>query len=120
MKKDKYALLDTDFISKMYSIQKDTENHLIDRIMELPRYQFYCHSQIRIELSRHNLSGAKEWLEEKIAAGQIICYRDEDILNDLETIYNPGSNSVVKENNTHLGFRRTQKKSVCVKFLVSR
>ena len=46
MKKDKYALLDTDFISKMYSIQKDKENHLIDRIMELPRYQFYCHSQI--------------------------------------------------------------------------
>lgn len=60
MQKDKYALLDTDFISKTYIIQKDAENHLIDRIMELPRYQFSCHGQIRTELSRHNVSGSME------------------------------------------------------------
>lgn len=69
MQKDKYALLDTDFISKMHIIQKDAGNHLIDRIMELPGYQFFCHSQIRTELLRHNVSGAMEWLENKISMG---------------------------------------------------
>ncbi|MDD6069189.1 MAG: hypothetical protein PUC12_00025 [Clostridiales bacterium] len=87
MQKDKYALLDTDFISKMHIIQKDDENHLIDRIMELPRYQFCCHSQIRTELSRHNVSGSMEWLEEKISKGQIKCYSDEDIVDELKLIY---------------------------------
>lgn len=87
MQKDKYALLDTDFISKMHIIQKDADNHLIDRIMELPGYQFFCHSQICTELSRHNVSGSKKWLENKIFAGQIKCYSDGDILDELEPIY---------------------------------
>lgn len=87
MQKNKYALLDTDFISKMYVIQKDMANHLIDRIMELPNYQFFCHSQIRTELSRHNISGSMEWLEDKISMRRIICYNDEDILNRLEPTY---------------------------------
>lgn len=87
MGKDKYALLDTDFISKMYIIQKDSDNHLIDRIMELPGYQFFCHSQIRTELSRHSVSGAMEWLENKISMGQIKCYSDEAMLNELEPVY---------------------------------
>ncbi len=71
MRKDKYALLDTDFISKIHMIQKDNDNHLIDRIMELPGYQFFCHAQIRAELSMHNVSGAVEWLENKISFGRI-------------------------------------------------
>ncbi len=87
MRKDKYALLDTDFISKMHMIQKDNDNHLIDRIMELPGYQFFCHAQIRVELFRHNVSGAVEWLENKISLGRIKCYRDEDILDALESVY---------------------------------
>lgn len=87
MRNYKYALLDTDFISKTHIIQKDSENHLIDRIMELPCYQFFCHDQIRIELSRHNVSGSIEWLEDKISAGLIKCYSDEDILNELESVY---------------------------------
>ncbi|MCM1221861.1 MAG: hypothetical protein NC548_46060 [Lachnospiraceae bacterium] len=87
MQKDKYALLDTDFISKTHIIQKDKDNHLIDRIMELPQYYFYCHSQIRAELARHNVSGSKEWLEKKILEGKIICYSDEKILNELGVIY---------------------------------
>jgi hypothetical protein len=87
MRKNKYALLDTDFISKMYIIQKDTENHLIDRIMELPQYKFYCHSQIQEELDRHNDSGASKWLEEKIKTGKISCYSDKGILNETEKIY---------------------------------
>lgn len=87
MQKDKYVLLDTDFISKMHIIQKDTENHLIDRIIEMPHYHFYCHSKIQQELSRHNISGAVEWLNDKVFAGQVICYSDEDILNRLESTY---------------------------------
>ena len=46
MKKEKYALLDTDFISKTYSIRKDEHNRMIDRIMEMQGYQFYCHEQM--------------------------------------------------------------------------
>lgn len=94
MQKDKYALLDTDFISKTHIIQKDAENHLIDRIMELPRYQFYCHNQIRTELARHNVSGSMEWLEEKVSVGQIKCYNDEEILNELEPVYGAGASSM--------------------------
>lgn len=40
-----------------------------------------------MELSRYNVSGAMEWLENKISIGQIKCYRDEDILNELESVY---------------------------------
>lgn len=87
MSKNKYALLDTDYISKMYMIQKDAEHHLIDRIMELPQYQFYCHNRIRKELGRHHASGAADWLEEKISRGRIRCYSDEDIIEELEAIY---------------------------------
>jgi hypothetical protein len=36
----KCALLDTDFISKTYSVQ-DGGNHLIDRVMESPEYEFF-------------------------------------------------------------------------------
>lgn len=87
MEKEKYALLDTDFISKMYLIRKDVDNPLLDRVMELPGYRFYCHSQIRTELGRHNVSGAREWLEEKISAGRIICCGDEAILDSLASVY---------------------------------
>ena len=50
----KYALLDTDFISKTHSVQDDGGNHLIDRVMELPEYEFFCHAQIVTELNRYN------------------------------------------------------------------
>ena len=33
MTKEKYALLDTDFISKTHLIRKDNENRMIDRKM---------------------------------------------------------------------------------------
>ena len=42
----RYALLDTDFISKTHSVQDDGGNHLIDRVMELPEYEFFCHALI--------------------------------------------------------------------------
>ena len=57
----KYALLDTDFISKTHSVQDGGDNHLIDRVMELPEYVFFCHAQIVTELNRYN-ADAPIWL----------------------------------------------------------
>ena len=63
----RYALLDTDFISKTHSVQDDGGNHLIDRVMELPEYEFFCHAQIVTELNRYN-ADAPIWLSEKIGS----------------------------------------------------
>ena len=46
MKMEKYALLDTDFISKTHFIQGNTEKSLSDLVVEMPGYCFFCHSQI--------------------------------------------------------------------------
>ena len=56
MANEKYALLDTDFISKMHLIRKDDHNKLIDKIMAMPGYCFYCHKQIQVEIMRHNIN----------------------------------------------------------------
>ena len=71
----RYALLDTDFISKTHSVQDDGGNHLIDRVMELPGYEFFCHAQIVPELNRYN-ADAPIWLSEKIGAQKIKSYTD--------------------------------------------
>ena len=41
MKKIKYALLDTDYISKTHLIKGSNDNKLIDRIMEMSGYQYF-------------------------------------------------------------------------------
>lgn len=87
MRKKKYALLDTDFISKTHLIRKDENHKLIERIVQMPDYQFYCHEQIRTELLRHNIAGSPEWLTEQIANGRISCYDDGSILDELAGIY---------------------------------
>lgn len=56
----RYALLDTDFISKTHSVQDDGGNHLIDRVMELPGYEFFCHAQIVAELNRYNADALRK------------------------------------------------------------
>ena len=73
----RYALLDTDFISKTHSVQDDNGNHLIDRVMELPEYEFFCHAQIVTELNRYN-ADAPIWLSEKIGAQKIKSYTEPD------------------------------------------
>ena len=87
MTKEKYALLDTDFISKTHLIHKDENNRLIDRIIEMPGYKFYCHKQIKTELARHNIGNSPVWLEEKISSGTIQCIDDNEIVDELRTIY---------------------------------
>ena len=87
MIKEKYALLDTDFISKTHLIRKDDQNKLIDRIIEMPGYHFYCHEQIKTELLRHNIGNSPDWLEENIDSGVIHCVSDEEILDEMHKIY---------------------------------
>ena len=81
----KYALLDTDFISKAYSVQNGSDNHLIDQVMELPEYEFFCHAQIVTELNRYN-ADTPGWLREKIGTKEIKSYTDQAILENLSLV----------------------------------
>ena len=87
MANEKYALLDTDFISKMHLIRRDDQNKLIDKIIAMPNYSFYCHNQIKKELLRHNIAGSLEWLEARISDGTICLYDDKKIMDELSDIY---------------------------------
>lgn len=84
----KYALLDTDFISKTYSVQNGSDNHLIDRVIELPEYDFFCHVQIVTELNRYNTDTSR-WLREKIGTQKIKSYTDQAILESLSLVRGP-------------------------------
>ena len=94
MAKEKYALLDTDFISKTYIIRKDDHNKMIDRIMEMQEYRFYCHEQIRTELKRHNIGNSPDWLNARISDGTIHCITDEDIMGELHVIYSDSAEAM--------------------------
>lgn len=87
MTNKKNALLDTDFISKMYSICQDEQNRLIDKIMAMPNYEFYCHKQIEKELLNHDKEGPWVWFEVKVAKQSIHIYDDEQIMDELVAIY---------------------------------
>ena len=82
----KYALLDTDFISKGYAFSVDDEHHLIDRIIAMPEYEFICHEQVIRELKRHD-SHAPAWMEERIREGRIKKYTDAQILEEMTLFY---------------------------------
>lgn len=53
LKVRRYALLDTDFISKTHHIQNDAGTSLADLIVKIPNFSYYCHNQIVEELGRH-------------------------------------------------------------------
>lgn len=95
MTKEKYALLDTDFISKTHLIRKDSQNKMIDRIMEMQGYRFYCHEQIKTELERHNIGNSPEWLNAKISDGSVHCTTDEEIMNELHAIYSDSAEAIL-------------------------
>lgn len=57
------ALLDTDFISKLYITKANDSDRLIFRILSIPGFQFICHEQTKIELGRYN-QWATKWLKE--------------------------------------------------------
>lgn len=93
MEKRKCALLDTDFISKLHITRKDDNSRLIDRILELPNYNFVCHSQIRTELERHNAT-AIDWLRNQIEQNGIECLSDFDLLQRLHSFYGKNAASM--------------------------
>ena len=82
----KYALLDTDFISKTYSIKGDKNKRLIDQILKFPEYEFFCHAKILSELNVYS-ADISLWLKEKLTKQKIKCYTDENILENLSLIY---------------------------------
>lgn len=94
MTKEKYALLDTDFISKTHLIRKDDRNKMIDRIMEMRGYRFYCHEQIQTELNRHNIGNSSEWLEARIYDRSVHCVTDEEMLGELHIIYSDSAEAM--------------------------
>ena len=81
----KYALLDTDFISKTYCINDGT-NRLIDKVLNLHEYEFFCHRQIVTELNRYNID-ISLWLKDKIQTQIIKSYSDKEIIEKLLLVY---------------------------------
>jgi hypothetical protein len=73
-----FAILDTDFISKLHTTTNTGGMPLIEYLLKLP-YTCCCHEQIQKELSVHN-NAAGEWLRDKIAARIITCCSDKDII----------------------------------------
>lgn len=76
--KTKYAILDTDFISKLHTTTNSKEYPFIEHLLRLP-YLFCCHEQISKEISFHNKNAA-EWLKQNIFNKRITCYSDMMIL----------------------------------------
>ena len=66
----KYAILDTDFVSKANIIK--TENRVLaDEVLAFPGYSFFCHQKMREELSDHGTGSAQTWLANKIVSGRL-------------------------------------------------
>lgn len=80
----RYAILDTDFVSKTTIIQASPEKVLAARVLAFPEYEFYCHKMMVEELGRHGTRKAQEWLQNKIKSGIVHQYGDTDILDMLE------------------------------------
>ena len=79
----KYAILDTDFVSKANFIR--TESYaLADEVLAFPGYRFFCHQKMKEELADHGTRPAQEWLDRMIEQGKITCYSDEQIIRELE------------------------------------
>ena len=77
------ALLDTDFISKLYITKANDTNRLIFRILTIPEFQFLCHEQAKIELGRHN-QWASTWLNEN---NNVTIYTDRELTSRLMNSY---------------------------------
>ena len=78
----KYAILDTDFVSKTNIIK--TESHVLaDEVLAFPGYSFFCHQKMKEELADHGRRDAQAWLENKIKSGEIVCYSDDKILSEM-------------------------------------
>ncbi|MDY2628769.1 MAG: hypothetical protein SOW08_10745 [Lachnospiraceae bacterium] len=82
-KEKKYAILDTDFVSKTNIIEAAPGDTLANRVMEFPGYEFYCHDMMLEELGRRGTRAAQRWVQDNIESGLIHRYTDSDILDIL-------------------------------------
>lgn len=77
------ALLDTDFISKLYITKASASDRFLFRILEISDFHFVCHQQTSIELARHNEYAAKYLHStEKIAV-----YTDRQLILQMEETF---------------------------------
>lgn len=83
MGQTRYAVLDTDFVSKA-NIIKSGNRVLADEVLEFQGYIFFCHQKMKQELGDHGSIAAQEWLETKISSGEICCYSDKQILDKMD------------------------------------
>lgn len=74
--KKRCALLDTDFISKLYITEAGDSDRLIDRLLKIDSFRFVCHNQTYSELACHNQVIAA-WLKENHT---IPLYTDRQLL----------------------------------------
>ena len=81
----KYAILDTDFVSKA-NIISTKEHALADEVLAFPGYRFFCHQKMKEELSDHGTLPAQAWLDSMVADGTIVCYSDEKIVFELRKL----------------------------------
>lgn len=79
----KYAVLDTDFVFKTNIIKAD-DRVLADEVLAFPGYRFFCHHKMMEELDDHGTNEAREWLQRKQITGEIICYEDKRIIEELK------------------------------------
>lgn len=80
----KYAILDTDFILKLYAAKNNKGEPLVEKIFLLQNYCFFCHEQIAIEVNRHKNSTENIWLQQHISSGQITCLSDIDLIKKIQ------------------------------------
>lgn len=80
----KYAVLDTDFVSKA-NIIKAEDYVLADEVLAFPGYSFFCHQKMKEELEDHGGRKAQAWLENKIESGEVVCYSDDKILSEMSS-----------------------------------
>lgn len=78
----RYAILDTDFVSKAHII-KVNDHVFADEVLAFPDYNYFCHAKMAEELAAHGSVSANKWLEQKFNFGEIICYDDRRILSEL-------------------------------------
>lgn len=79
MSKNRCALLDTDFISKLYATKIDDSDRFIQRIICIDTFHFVCHFQTIKEINNYDSSIAN-WMCE---SDSIHVYTDRDLLSFL-------------------------------------
>jgi hypothetical protein len=82
------AVLDTDFISKLYTTKNNNNFPLIGKIMELP-FQFHCHRQTLMELECLGTQRqCCKWLIDQNKERKLEILSDLDLINRMKVKLN--------------------------------